>query len=284
MSLMQLCPHAGSPAENLFDPALIASLLALGAGPALVGPLRRRPEIHRAVDVGVGVTMAVVLLGELLPHSYAMVGDRALLAAAAGLVLAVAGERVVGRLFGRALAGGERPFSERPILALVAVLAMLLHALVDGIALAVGHEHEHHELAWAVVLHRVPASLALWWVARARGPALAWTVLVGLAVGTVLGYHGALSVLPRVHLEWLFALQALLVGVLLHALVHGPLASLWRWMTPALIPLGLAGAAVHGFAAGHPLFGCALATLLTLGLGIPAARQWQRSRVASRGW
>jgi len=98
-----------------------------------------------------------------------------------------------------------------------------LHALIDGMALGVTnahHEYAAHGLPWAVVLHRMPVGLILWWLVRPRfGARAAFLVLGIIAVATCVGYlaGGMLSGMESIELA-LF--QAFAAGALLHVAVH----------------------------------------------------------------
>ena len=191
-----------------------AGMIPLPLAGALAAPLvgvllyrwsHRRPGAARVVD---GVMLALVpglVAWQVLPHAWAEHGAATLVVLAAG-----AGAPVLVERTSRALA----PHVDD--LALVVGLSGLgLHALLEGAALAPGTG-----VAAAVILHRIPVGLAIWWMLRprhgVRGGALGIGVLsaatvIGYAVGGELaGGHG-----PGVDLY-----QAFVGGSLLHVVFH----------------------------------------------------------------
>jgi hypothetical protein len=75
-------------------------------------------------------------------------------------------------------------------------------------------------LPLAVVLHRVPVSLVIWWLLRPRLGV--WPAALALSVeglGTIVGYALAQQLAPHVENPVLNAVQALVAGSLLHVVV-----------------------------------------------------------------
>ena len=72
---------------------LIASLVALAAGPVLAGILASRTRWHQALDGFVLVIVSCLCLMSLLPEAYESLGGWALLLAALGLYLPTVAER-----------------------------------------------------------------------------------------------------------------------------------------------------------------------------------------------
>ena len=197
----------------------VISLLPLLAGPLLVRGLQGSPWAARALDAFILVTVSGLIFLHVLPHGIHEGGAWAAVAAVVGLFLPLLAERVQHR---------TRSMTLSP--ALVMALGLLtIHGILDGVALAAPHRHADHGeiLALAVVLHRLPAALAIWWVARPRlGLQGAIAVVLVLIVGTTLGYGaGRAGFEEFFHGSSWHILQALLAGSLIHVIVHQSLGS-----------------------------------------------------------
>ena len=193
---------------------LVASIAALGFGPALQWLSERASRAFSLIDGFVVVAVLGLALLEIAPEAIESAGAWALVAVLLGLILPrVFESRVGGRETHRAAAW-------------VALAGMAVHAVTDGIALGGAQlaEVHSHALEWAVILHHLPEGLAVWWMLTSserggqRGAALA---LVAIAVATVVGYF-------LVGVSGLFAselvlglLQAFVAGLLLHVVSHG---------------------------------------------------------------
>jgi hypothetical protein len=197
---------------------LVAALLALFSGPLLerLGYLERRTLAF--VDGFVFVTVAGVILIGLLPDSAATLGPGALALAAAGFLLLAGLEAVVVRTARGAHAA----------VLLLAVLGLVLHQALDGIALGTdlrgsGAGHAHADsLGTAIVLHSVPLGIAVWFLSvPAFGRRLALALLVLLATATAGGYLGGPRLLGLLDSPALDAFQAFLAGSILHIVAHG---------------------------------------------------------------
>jgi len=149
------------------------------------------------------------------PESYRVAGWAALAAGLLGFALPFL-------LHGQLHTHEERAM---PGLLWLAFLALALHALLDGVALfspetepMSGHSQEQGILLGAaVVLHRVPTALAIWWLVVPRlgkRPAVALLSIVGLA--TVLGFALAGPFLGLLSAPGVAAFQAGIAGMLMH--------------------------------------------------------------------
>jgi zinc transporter ZupT len=263
---------------------LAAAVAALFAGP-LVMSLRLAGQRARAfVDGFVFVTVAGLFLLGVIPESLAQVGPLALVLAAGGFLLPALLEhgfvRAVRRAHGAIL--------------LLGVLGLLVHQVLDGVALLGdalgapealagpgagpgdhdhGHDHDHdHEpaagrgdgLALAVVLHNLPVGIAVGFLLL---PVFGWRVALGvfalLAAGTVAGYFAGPALLAWLAGPAMAAFQAFLAGSILHVVLHG--VAMPHGLTP---PAGADGAHAHADAhtASGPRFAERLGALAWLGL------------------
>lgn len=178
---------------------LLLSLAAIGAAPLLDRALTGRPFAASAADAFAAVAVLATVLLHVLPHGIEALGPLALLPAVAGLLVPSLCEL-----------GGLR------VLGITAIVGLGAHALVDGAMLAAPDAHEaDHALAWAVVIHTVPLSLAVWRAARPHGTWLAAGVLGVTALSELVGWGGARALLDSSG-ALLAVLQCFTAGTLLH--------------------------------------------------------------------
>jgi len=193
---------------------LIASLVPLLAGPILVRLLDTSPRTARGLDGFVVTAMAGLILLHVMPEALHGGGLAALGAMVVGLLLPMASDRV---LHGES--GGSRA---RTITAVVAVIALALHATMDGVALGLGangHTHGDH-LGFAVVLHRIPVGLAIWWLLRPRmGLTRAILAVATIAGCTVLGFFVPHGIEAAVSDRTWAIVTALVAGALAHVVL-----------------------------------------------------------------
>ncbi len=243
---------------------LLLSLLPLALGPLLVAWARRARWTAVSLDSFVIVSVGGMVLLHVLPDALGRGGWWAVLALVVGLLAPVLAEQ------------GLAPTGRRTRVTVLVfvVLAMLLHALVDGAALTgsalphthlPGHEgHDHgsvdpHLLVWAVLLHRLLEGLAIWWVVPrtlGAGYALAAALIVGL--GTAAGYFlgtGALADAPAAAIA---VFEALLCGTLMHVVLHAhipaPRAAVptaGRWHIASVAGGAVGALTMYGLTASH---------------------------------
>ena len=197
----------------------LISLVPLIAGPLFVRGLQASPWTARALDAFVLVAVSGLVFLHILPHGLSEGGSWAAVAAVAGLFLPILAEGAQHR---------SRSLTLSPTLVLALGL-LTIHGMLDGVALAAPHRDvEHGELlAAAVVLHRLPAGLAVWWVARPRlGTQGALAVVSVLVFGTSVGYVAARTGFDTLfHGHTWHIVQTLLAGSLIHVVVHQSLGS-----------------------------------------------------------
>jgi hypothetical protein len=199
---------------------LVFSFLALALGPALVWLARRHAWSTVGLDSFCLLTISGFALLHLLPESAAQGGWLVLPLALVGFVLPTLAERTL-----HAGHAGMR----RTVLAL-AVLGMAAHACLDGLFLVEGqhhgddghgHAHTHEVTAWAIILHRIPEGVGIWWIVpRTLGFLPAVLVTLVSVSATLFGYFLGDHVLTDTSQRGLALLQSLLVGSLLHVVLH----------------------------------------------------------------
>lgn len=193
---------------------LAASVAPLALAPVLFRATTSRPTLARALDGFVVASIALLVLIHLVPHSVEAVGSRAILVALLGLATPLVLERVnhvsTRRAHGFAL--------------VLAMMGLVLHTLVDGMALASSTaDAGDPSLATAVLVHRLPVGLAVWWLVRPRyGAVAAWTVLGLEAIGTFVGFYAVDATSPFWAGPEAGLFQAFVAGMLMHVLFHVP--------------------------------------------------------------
>lgn len=195
---------------------LVLSIAALVVGPVIYRLADRLGHGLAALDGFVMAAIAGLAVVHIVPHAAAAAGIAALGAAVLGFL----GPGLVERTLHRA---ADRVHSATLAFA---VVGLLLHGFFDGVGL-VTPDHDHGEgtslLAIAVVLHRLPVGVTLWWLLRPRLGALrAGLVLSGLGAATIGGYVTADVFSASLDATWLGLLQALIAGSLLHVVLHRP--------------------------------------------------------------
>jgi ZIP family zinc transporter/zinc and cadmium transporter len=168
---------------------------AIAAGAAnLIGALaltareRWSPRaLQTIVAVSAGFLISVSFTG-LLPEAVALHGERAALVALGGYVLVHLTQHVLGRHFHF----GEETHEVSRLTGLAALVGLLLHTFVDGVAIASGFgvSPQLGVLVFlAIFLHKVPEGLAITSLFLASGASRAQALLAAttLALATVVG-------------------------------------------------------------------------------------------------
>ncbi len=201
--------------------ALFASIFALGIGPLVYqtfGPMRRTDSI---VSGFILVVITSTLLTEVLPQTFATISYLAIVLALLGFV----GPTLIEKTFSRSA-------NRTHILTiLLGILGLVIHASFDGAALYSSNEimieghiqHSTEQLTLAIILHRLPVGLTIWWLLRPLiGEKYSLLTLLAMALATTGGY--ALSMqLTEIHSSNAMAmLQAFISGSLMHVILHKP--------------------------------------------------------------
>ena len=190
---------------------LVLSILALFAGPLLYQWLRQGGWVARTMESLVVVALVLLVVLLLVPETLREAGPWS-------LVLMAAGYLVPG-LLERAIRRAAHAF--HVISLLLALLGLGLHALVDGAGLAGSEADPGHTLGLAIVLHRFGVGLVLWFMVQpVFGRRAALGVLLGVSAATVVGYFASEPLLAMEGAEGVHLVQALIIGTIIHSLVH----------------------------------------------------------------
>ena len=227
---------------------LTLGFLALCAGPLMVWLLRSHTWSTVVLDSFCLITISGFALLHLLPESAEQAGWLVLPLALLGFVLPSIAERTLHH---------GHPGMRRTVIFL-AILGIAAHATLDGLFLNAGgqehagHHHANtHELtAWAVILHRIPEGLGIWWIVpRTLGVTPAILITITSIASTLFGYFLGGSVLTDDSQNALALLQSLLVGSLLHVVLHAhiPAPREQGRMRPASVLGAAIGVTVLGY-------------------------------------
>lgn len=239
---------------------LIASVVVLCAGPVFFELLARRQPVMALLDGFVLVSVMGLVVVHLLPEALIGGGLPAVVAAAVGFALPILLDRFLHRASARP--HGHGGAAHGGFLWLV-IIGLALHAALDGAALsparAHGHGHGHDDglLGLAVVLHRLPLGLIIWWLVRPAWSArVAISILLLMATATVVGYHGGGNILETLPGNPVAVFQALIAGGLVHIAFHHP-PMLERRLPRAQLLGGIGGVLALGIvgtiAFSHPI-------------------------------
>jgi hypothetical protein len=190
---------------------LLLSLITLFAGPLLFQWLSRWKRVARALDrviVGVLVILVAVLL---LPDIVEPLGYAAPVCLLLGYLLPGLLEKLI-----------RRAAETLHLLTLyVALIGLLLHALLDGAGLAGSEMRADPGLAAAIILHRFGVGLMLWLIIEPIfGRNAAWLTLIAIAAATIVGFEFSERLLPLAGDMVVSAVQGVIVGTIIHGLVH----------------------------------------------------------------
>lgn len=188
---------------------LVAALAAPAIGPALYG-LHAHPKAVRLVDGFVYLAVPLLVAWQVVPFAWE---DRSLV-----VPLLVLAGLILPHLFERASRAFEAHTDNFAII--VGLSGLALHALLEGAALGSGDT-----VAWAfglaIVLHRIPVSLVIWWLIRPRHGM--WAGVAGVAaivLATLVGYLLAASLGSGEHGAGVEYYQAFVSGTLVHVVFH----------------------------------------------------------------
>ncbi len=185
---------------------LAGALAAPVIGAVLYGWLHDRPGAVRIFDSVMYVAVPALVAWQVLPHAWAEYGVLAILVLAAGMGTPALIERT-----SHALA----PHTDN--LALVGGLSgIALHAFLEGAALTPNGA----SVTTAVILHRIPVGLVIWWMLRPRHGFLGGAIGIGAIGAATLAGYGVGAELLGDSGRGVELYQAFVGGSLLHVVFH----------------------------------------------------------------
>lgn len=190
---------------------LIAALAAPIAGPLFYRVLHDHPRAVRLVDGSVYVAVPALLAWQVGHLAIERSPLPILAAAGAGIAIPSIAERVSHAL--------HRHTDELALL--MGVSGLTLHALLEGAALVPGQAGIAIPFGLAIVLHRIPVGLVIWWLVRPRYGTTAALLAVGaIVLVTLAGYALGSEVLSGIHGAGADLYQAFVSGSLVHVVFH----------------------------------------------------------------
>ena len=187
----------------------LLSTIALLVGPFAYALGRRNKVTERALDALIIVAIAWIIGVHIVPDAFQVAGWRVL----AFLVLGMAFPYALRRIFHLA------SNAMHTALLFIAAFALVLHAVIDGIALLPGNGDQ---LGLAVILHRLPVGMAIWWTFRpaiGTNAAIAAFALIILATGLAVYFGGPVIELTESKMLALF--QVFVAGSLADMVIVG---------------------------------------------------------------
>jgi zinc transporter ZupT len=188
---------------------LILSIVALLLGPVIYAAGRRQRIARRIFDGLIVLTIAVIIGFHIIPEALRHGGTIAIVV----ILLGIAFPMLLERLFRRA--------TDTAHLVVVAIAAagLLVHAIVDGLALL---PESGTGLALAIVLHRIPVGMALWWAVRPSfGSVVAIAMFALIIIATTAGYFVGDAIMEFADARAIAMLQAFVSGSLIHVVAFG---------------------------------------------------------------
>jgi hypothetical protein len=216
---------------------LLLSIAALLLGPVIYALGRRNPAARQILDGFIFITIAGLICVNIIPESLAAGGTFAIVF----LLLGIAFPIVIERGFRGAL------HEAHVLVLIIAALGLVIHAIVDGIALL---PMEGSDLAYAVILHRLPIGMAIWWSLRPNlGLPVAIAAFATIILASTLAYTLGAPMVELAETRSIAYVQAFVSGSLIHIVAFGvthdhgghiePVAQAQNWGYRVGILLGL---------------------------------------------
>jgi len=190
---------------------LLLSLITLFAGPLLFQWISSSHPLAKTLDRVIVAVLVVLVVVLLVPDIVEPLGWSALAYLILGYVLPGLLEKAI-----------HRAAETLHLVSLyVALIGLLMHAVLDGAGLAGSELAAGSGLATAIVLHRFGMGLMLWLIMQpVFGNRVAWGTLFALAAATIVGFEFSERLLPLAGDTIISAVQAVIVGTIIHSLIH----------------------------------------------------------------
>ena len=190
---------------------LLLSIITLFAGPLLFQWVSSSHPLAKTLDRVIVVILIVLVVVLLVPDIIRPLGLSAPGFLIIGYLLPGLLERVI-----------KRAAETLHLISLyVALIGLMLHAVLDGAGLAGSEMKESSSLGAAIILHRFGMGLMLWLIMQpAFGKRIAWATLFAIAAATIIGFEFSERLLPYADDTLIAAIQGVIVGTIIHSLVH----------------------------------------------------------------
>lgn len=187
----------------------ILSTAALLLGPIIYAVAGEHRISRRLLDALIVLSIGFIIVAHIIPAALQEAGNLAIVV----ILLGIAFPMVLERLFRKA--------SDTAHLVIVALAAfgLLTHALVDGVALL---PESGTGLAHAIILHRLPVGMALWWAVRPNfGITVSIIVFALVILATAAGYLIGETIMEIADMRTIAMFQAFVAGSLIHVVIFG---------------------------------------------------------------
>lgn len=196
-------------------------MLLLGSLALLLGPFvyefgRKRPDVRQLLDGLIFITIAGIVCVHIVPEAVASGGALTIVSLIVGLAFPV----VLESRFHDAMAKAHG------FIVLLAALGMVVHAALDGIALAPDPDGRSawagNSLAASVILHRLPVGMAIWWSLRPNfGTPAAVAAFAVVIAATSIAYLSAGPLVELAGAPGIAWFQAFVAGSIVHIIAFG---------------------------------------------------------------
>ncbi|MGB1297855.1 MAG: permease [Psychrobium sp.] len=194
---------------------LLLSILALLIGPLLFNYTSKHTKMLDLFDGFIFVVIGGLVIFHILPEAIETVGLWSILFVGLGLL----GPSLAEHFFHKAAA-----LTHKSTL-ILGVFGLVAHSLTDGAALVEDPSFDQLTLIIAVIAHRLPVGLTVWWLLRPHfGKGIALIVLALMAIGTAVGSVMSEQLLPQVNAQTVALLESFIAGSVLHVVFHRPYA------------------------------------------------------------
>jgi len=190
---------------------LLLSIVAIFIGPMLYLWLRKGGFVAKAFDSIIVAVLIVLMAFLLIPESWTALGVWSVALMFAGYLLPGLLEILIKKA----------AHTLHLISLMLALFGLALHAILDGAALTLGQADTNSSLALVIVLHRFGVGLMLWMMVQpVFGKRVAFAVLGFVSLATIAGYLLSETILVLEGDHAVSVIQALIVGMIVHSLVH----------------------------------------------------------------
>lgn len=190
---------------------LIAATAAPVLGPVLYRVLHTHPRAVTLVDGFVYLAVPLLVAWQVLPHAFDARSLVPILVVGVGFLLPAAVERASHTLAART----------DDLAIIVGLSGLALHAMLEGAAFAPGDGAVDDAFALAVILHRIPVGLVIWWLIRPRfGQGAAALGVASLVFATLAGFGLGSELLGGAHTSGAELYQMFVSGSLVHVVFH----------------------------------------------------------------
>ena len=188
---------------------LALSIVALLAGPAVYTFGRRNRVARQSLDGFIFITIAGIVTVHIIPEALVGGGNLAFAFLALGIVFPVVLERGLHGSFHAA----------HGLVLALAALGLVIHAALDGIALL---PSGNRDLAYAVILHRLPVGMAIWWSLRPNlgltAAIVAFAMIIAASLASFVFAAPMIEIAEARSIAWV---QAFISGSLIHIVAFG---------------------------------------------------------------